>query len=80
VLSGKVLKFSITFPLSISPDYAPYPINGILRDHRQFKSEFVLKVFSHVRCVPTIITSSLIVRFERVTTGKIRKLTTSLVL
>jgi hypothetical protein len=64
VLFGKVLKFSITFQLNISPDYAPYPINGVLRDHCQSTSESVLKVFPPVRCVSMIITSSLFIRFE----------------
>jgi hypothetical protein len=39
VLSGKVSKFSITFTLDISPDYAPYSISRVLRDRRQSKSK-----------------------------------------
>jgi hypothetical protein len=64
VLSRKVLKFSITFTLVISPYYAPYPISGVLRDCRQSKSESVFKVLSLVCCVPTIITYSLFIGFE----------------
>jgi hypothetical protein len=64
VLSRKVSKFSITFTLEISPDSAPYPISGVLRDRRQSKLESVIKVFPLVRCVPMIITSSLFIRFE----------------
>jgi hypothetical protein len=65
VLSGKVSKFSITFTLDISSDSAPYPISGVLRDFHELKSESVFKVFPLVHCVPTIVTSSLFVRFER---------------
>jgi hypothetical protein len=65
VLYEKVSKFSITFTLDISPDSAPYPINGVLRDRRESKSESVFKVFPLVHCVPTIVTSSLFVGFER---------------
>jgi hypothetical protein len=64
MLSGKVSKFSITFTLGISPDSAPYPISGVLRDCHQFESESVSKVLPLLRCVPTIITSSLFIIFE----------------
>jgi hypothetical protein len=64
VLYGKISKFSITFALDMPPDSAPYPISGVLRDRRQSKSEAVYKVLPLVRCVPTIITSSLFIRFE----------------
>jgi hypothetical protein len=64
VLSGKVSKFSITFTLDISPDYALYLVSGVLRDHQQSKSESVFKVLPLVRCVRTIITSSLFIGFE----------------
>jgi hypothetical protein len=64
VLYGKVSKLSITFALDISPDSAPYPISGVLRDRRQSESEFVSKVLPLVRCVSMIITSSLFIRFE----------------
>jgi hypothetical protein len=64
VLYGKVSKFGITFTLDISPDFAPYPINGILRDHHQSKSESVFKVLPLMRCVSTIITSFLFIIFE----------------
>jgi hypothetical protein len=64
VLSGKALKFSITLILGISPDSAPYPIIGVLRDRRQPKSEAVFKVLPLVHCVPTIITFSLFIGFE----------------
>jgi hypothetical protein len=65
VLSGKVSKFSITFTLGISPDFAPRSVSRVLRDHHQFKSEFVLQVPPLVHYVPMIITSSLFIRFER---------------
>jgi hypothetical protein len=64
VLSRKVTKLSTTFTLDISPDSTPYPISGVLRDRRQSKSESIFKVLPLVRCVPTIITSSLFNRFE----------------
>jgi hypothetical protein len=64
VLSAKVLKFSITFTLDISPDSAPYPIVGVLRDRRQSESESVSNVLPLVRYVPTIITSSMFIGFE----------------
>jgi hypothetical protein len=63
MLFGKVSKFSITFILIISPDSAPYPIRGVLRDHHQSESISVFKVLSFVHCVPMIITSSLFIRF-----------------
>jgi hypothetical protein len=65
VFPGKVSKFSITFALDLSPVSAWYPIGGVLRDHRQSKSEAVSKILPLVHCVPTIITSSLFIRFER---------------
>jgi hypothetical protein len=64
VLYRKVSKLSITFILEISPNSAPYPISGVLRDHRQSKSESVIKILPLVCCVPTIITSSLFIGFE----------------
>jgi hypothetical protein len=64
MLSRKVSKFYITFTLYISPDSAPYPIRGVLRDRHQSKSESVINVFPLVHFVPTIITSSLFIRFE----------------
>jgi hypothetical protein len=36
----------------------------VLRDHRQSESEFVFKFLPLVHCVPTIITSSLLIVFE----------------
>jgi hypothetical protein len=63
VLYGKVSKFSITFVLVTSPDSAPYPISRVLRDRRHAKSEAVSKVLTLVHCVPTIITSSMIIGF-----------------
>jgi hypothetical protein len=51
--------------LGISPDSAQYPMIGVLRDHHQPKSEVVFKVLPLVHCVSTIITSSLFIRFER---------------
>jgi hypothetical protein len=64
VLSRKVSKFSITFTLDLSPESAPYPISGVLRDRRLSKSESVLKILPLVHCVPMIIISSLFIRFE----------------
>jgi hypothetical protein len=64
VLYGKVSKLSITFTLDISPDSSLYPISGVLRDHHRSESESVSKVLPLVRCVPTIITSSLFILFE----------------
>jgi hypothetical protein len=52
VLCGNVSKLSVTFTLDISPDSAPYPISGVLRDHHQSKSESVSKILPLVRCVP----------------------------
>jgi hypothetical protein len=37
----------------------------VLRDHCQSKSKSIFKVFPLVHCVPTIITSSLLIGFER---------------
>jgi hypothetical protein len=65
MLSGRVSRFSITFILFISPDSTRNSVGGVLRDRRQSKSEFVFKVFQLVRCIPMIITSSLFMRFER---------------
>jgi hypothetical protein len=65
VLSGKGSKFSITFILCISPDYAPYPIIRVLRDRRHSESEAVFKILPLVHCVPTIVTYSLFIGFER---------------
>jgi hypothetical protein len=64
VCSRKVSKLSITLVLDISHDSAPYSISGVLRDHRQPKSEAVIRILPLVRCVPTIITLSLFIRFE----------------
>jgi hypothetical protein len=64
VLFGMVSKFTTTFVLFISPYSALYPISGVLRDRRQSKSESVFKVLPLVRCVLTIITSSLFIEFE----------------
>jgi hypothetical protein len=64
MLSGKVLKFSITFTFGISPNSASCSVSRVLRDHRQPKSEAIFKVHPLVHCIPTIITSSLFIRFE----------------
>jgi hypothetical protein len=40
-----------------------------LRDRRQPKSEAVFKVLPLMHCVPMIITSSLVITFERVSNG-----------
>jgi hypothetical protein len=65
MLSRKVSKLSITFTLDISPDSAPYPISRVLCDRHLSKSESVIKVPLLVHGVPTIITSSLFIGFER---------------
>jgi hypothetical protein len=49
----------------MSPDSAPYPIIRVWRDHHLSKSESVIKVPPLVHGVPTIITSSLFIGFER---------------
>jgi hypothetical protein len=54
--------------LFISPDSAPNSVSKVLRDRRQSKSEAVFKVVPLVHCVSTIITSSLFVGFERMST------------
>jgi hypothetical protein len=64
VLYGKFSKFSDSFTLDISPDSAPYPMNGVLRDRHQSESESVSKILPLVLYVPTIITSSLFIGFE----------------
>jgi hypothetical protein len=69
VLSEKVSKLSITFAVDISPDSAPYPISGVLRDHRQSKSESVIKAPPLVHGVPMSITSSLFIGFECMSNG-----------
>jgi hypothetical protein len=48
----------------ISPDFAPYLISGVLRDHRQSELESISKILLLMCCVPTIITSSLFTGFE----------------
>jgi hypothetical protein len=65
VIYRKVSKFSITFTLDISPDSAPYPISGVLRDCHQPKSEVVFWILPLVCCVLRIITSSLFIGLER---------------
>jgi hypothetical protein len=69
MLSEKFSKFSITFTLDISPDSAPYSINGVLQDRHQSKSEAVFKILPLVHCVPTIVTSSLFIGFECISNG-----------
>jgi hypothetical protein len=64
VLSGIFLKFSITLILCIPPDSAPCSVHRVLRDRHRSKSESISKVLPLVRCVPTIITSSLFIGFE----------------
>jgi hypothetical protein len=46
MLSGKVLKFSITFVVCISPDSASCSVSRVLRDRCQFKSESGLLLLS----------------------------------
>jgi hypothetical protein len=65
MLSGKISKLSTTFILFISPDSVPNSVSRVLRDRRQSKSESVFMVLPLVHCVPMIITSSLFIRFER---------------
>jgi hypothetical protein len=65
ILFGKVSKIHITFILAILPNSVPYSASRVLQDRRQSKSESVFKVLSLAHCVPTIITSSLFVGFER---------------
>jgi hypothetical protein len=64
VLYGKVSKFSTTFTLDISLDSAPYPINRVLRDHCQSKSESVFKILPLVYCVPMIIPYQMFIGFD----------------
>jgi hypothetical protein len=64
MFSGKISKLYTTFVLFISPDLAPNSVSGVLRDHRQSKSESVFKVLALVHCVLMIITCSLFIRFE----------------
>jgi hypothetical protein len=81
VLSRNFSKFSITFALDLSPVSAPYPIGGVLRDHRQSKSEAVSKVLPLVHYVPMIITFSLFIGFERMSNDwKVAKVSYDLVL
>jgi hypothetical protein len=65
VLYVKVSKLSITFTLDPSLDSAPYPISGVLRDLHQSKLDSVFKIPPLLHCVPMIITSSLFIKFER---------------
>jgi hypothetical protein len=48
----------------MAPDSAPNSVSKVLRDHRQSKSESVFKVLPLVHCVPTILTSSMFIKFE----------------
>jgi hypothetical protein len=49
----------------VSPDSAPNSVSRVLRVCHQSKSESVFKIFPLEHCVPTIISSSLFVRLER---------------
>jgi hypothetical protein len=81
MLSGKVLKLSITFTLGITPDSAPFSVSRVLRDRRQPKSEAVFRILSLMCCVPMIITSSLFIGFEHTSNEwKVEKVNMSLVL
>jgi hypothetical protein len=44
-------------------------VSGVLGDRRQSESKSVSKILPRVRWVPTIITSSLFIRFERMSNG-----------
>jgi hypothetical protein len=57
---------STTFVLFVSLDSAPNSVRRVLLDRRLSKSESVFKVLSLVHFVPMIITSSLFIRFERI--------------
>jgi hypothetical protein len=59
----------MTFTLDNSPDSAPYPINGVLRDRRQSESESVIKASPLGHGVPTSITSYLFIGFESMSNG-----------
>jgi hypothetical protein len=65
VLSGNVSKFFIPFILCMLPDSTPFLVRRVLQDRRQSESEYVFKVLPFVHCVPTIITYSLFIGFER---------------
>jgi hypothetical protein len=64
ILYGKVSKLSITFILCIFSDSTPFSVNRVSRDHCQSKSEVVSKVLPLVHCIPVVITSSLFIGFE----------------
>jgi hypothetical protein len=51
------------------PDSAPCSVSRVLRDRRQSKSESVFKVLSLAHCVPMIITYSLFIIFEHMSSG-----------
>jgi hypothetical protein len=65
MLYGNKSKLSTPFVLFISHDSAPNSVSKVLRDRHQSKTESVFKVLPLVYCVPAIITSSLFIRFER---------------
>jgi hypothetical protein len=69
VLPGKVSKFLITSVLCVFPDSVAVSVSGVLGDRRQSESKSVSKILPRVRWVPTIITSSLFIRFERMSNG-----------
>jgi hypothetical protein len=46
------------------PNSASFSVSGVLRDHRQSESEVVSKVLPLVHCVSMIITTSLFIGFE----------------
>jgi hypothetical protein len=53
------------FNIGYFSDSVPYSISRVLWDHRQSKSESVFNILPLVHCVPTIITSSMFIGFER---------------
>jgi hypothetical protein len=65
VLSGKDSKFSITFKFCTFPDSVSISVIRVLRYHCQSESESVLEVLLFVYCVPTSVSSSLLIGLER---------------
>jgi hypothetical protein len=52
------------FIFCIFPDSTPFSVGRVLRDHCQSESKTVSKVLPLMHYVPTIITSSLFIVFE----------------
>jgi hypothetical protein len=60
----KGLKIIYHFHIVHFSDSAPFSVNRVSRDHCQSKSEVVSKVLPLVHCIPVVITSSLFIGFE----------------